>query len=463
MSAEIERAVLAAAIESPAAFERIAEHLSPEDFAEEGARVAFEACAALRGAGRAVDVPILAALLERSKRWPAAEFGEPYPYLERAVITSHGAGALEGYIAHMRSEAAGRAILSYARELAEIAYDRSLDGEQKEQRMQQAMPALGAGAGAGATIEYGAAAKAAVRDALRRREGEIQGVTSGIAPIDELTGGWDPGTLIVIGGRPSMGKSLLLMDLAHAAAENAGRVLVYSLEMTAANLAARGIANLGTVDFGEFRRGRIDEHMETAIIAAQRRMAAMPITIDDRPGITVDQLRLRAKVAARRERPALIVTDYLTLLGGVGENRTAQVGYVSRSLKALAKELECPVICAAQLNRGVESRPDKRPTLSDLRDSGEIEQDADVMAAIYRHEVYNPDTPKRGIAELIFLKQRNGEVGTVYLEFDGRRQRFREHVGPVPPDSDEADDEHRGHTARRRLAQVVRTADRVPR
>lgn len=432
MSLEAEQAVVAACIESAAAYD-LAVALTPADFSDPAMALLFELVAKMRKAGHEPDAITMAPRLAASARWASLSMQDPLAYIDMLVGCAGSFRHVSHYVEMIRSAAASRKMLSYCTRVAELAHDASMSAEEKYRAMAEALPALEADSVDG-FVSYREAMSEAVALIKRRLEGEVSGLTSGFANIDRMTGGWEPGTLSIFAGRPSHGKSVYAMDFAHAAARTGrGPVLVFSLEMTSANVAMRGIASLGPVDYGELRGAKVDSHMELMMGAAIRAGRDLPIYIDDRGGISVDELRARARTMARREKPCLIVADYLTLLSGAGNNRTEQVGYVSRSLKAMAKELDVPVICLAQLNRGVDARTDKRPTLSDLRDSGEIEQDADIVMFTYLHEKYDESTPRKGFGEVIFAKQRNGETGSVFCQWEGRYQRFRSYDGVVPP------------------------------
>ena len=434
MTLEAEQAVVAKCIENAKAYDLASEHLRPDDFTDDRMKLLYELTGKMRELGKTPDPITLSVICGKSQRWVSTGLDDPLTYIHGLIESTRSFQATKQYIDNIRSESAGRAMLNYCGELANVAYDVNLDASEKLAAMHALMPSMDVGGDE--FLAYADAAKLAVRQILDRASGDINGVTSGVDSIDRMTGGFEPGTLVILAGRPSHGKSIYGMQFAHAACKT-GPVLVFSLEMTSANLAMRGLSSIGMVDFGDMRKGQISDHAQASIINAQRLMMDMPIFVDDRGGISVDQLRTRARVMSRKGKPSMIVTDYLTLLHGVGENRTAQVGYVSRSLKAMAKELDCPVVCIAQLNRGVDNRSDRRPTLSDLRDSGEIEQDADIVMFSYLHEKYVPETQRKGIGELIFAKQRNGETGSVFTEWQGRYQRFVQFDGAVPSEDPE--------------------------
>jgi len=257
---------------------------------------------------------------------------------------------------------------------------------------------------------------------LFERKEHITGVASGFAGLDHMTAGFQPSDLIILAGRPSMGKTALVMNMVqNAAIVDKLPVAVFSLEMSMDQLAIRMLCSIGKVDSQHVRTGRIKQRDWPNLTRATGILSDAKIFIDDSAGLSVLEMRAKARRLKSEHNLGLVVIDYLQLMRGRSnsENRTQEISEISRSLKAMAKELEVPVIALSQLNRSLESRPDKRPKLSDLRESGAIEQDADVILFIYRDEVYNPneDNPNRRIAEVIIGKQRNGPIGTVKLTF----------------------------------------------
>ncbi len=252
---------------------------------------------------------------------------------------------------------------------------------------------------------------------------DVTGVRTGFYDLDRMTAGLQKGDLIVLAARPSMGKTAFALNMAeHVSVQEGLPVLVFSMEMGASQLALRLVGSLGRIDQQRLRTGKLAGDEWTRLAEAVDRLKQAQVFIDETPALTSAELRARARRMARQfgGTLGLIVIDYLQLMSGSSsseENRATEIGEISRGLKALAKELQCPVVALSQLNRSVESRTDKRPMMSDLRESGAIEQDADVIMFIYRDEYYNKDTKEPGVAELIIGKQRNGPVGTVKLTF----------------------------------------------
>jgi replicative DNA helicase len=250
-----------------------------------------------------------------------------------------------------------------------------------------------------------------------------------------MTSGLQQGELIIVAGRPSMGKTTLVMNMAeHIALSEKRAVGVFSMEMSGPQLAMRMIGSVGRVDQHELRSGTFKEDDWPKLVDAVGKLNEAQLFIDDTAGLNVLELRSRARRLHRQcGGLALVIVDYLQLMSGTAgsrdENRATEIAEISRSLKSLAKELRIPVVALSQLNRSVDSRQDKRPMMSDLRESGALEQDADLILFIYRDEVYNPDTPRKGIAEIIIAKQRNGPVGKIDLTFLGRFTRFENYAG----------------------------------
>jgi replicative DNA helicase len=269
-------------------------------------------------------------------------------------------------------------------------------------------------------------------DELYHREdgGDITGVPTGFIDLDVRTAGLQRGDLIIVAGRPSMGKTTFSMNIAeHVAVEVGLPVAVFSMEMPGTQLAMRMMGSIGRIDANRLRTGKLVEEDWPRLTYAIGKMQHAPMFIDETGGLTAMELRSRARRLCRQVGDlGAIVIDYIQLMSGrnegSGENRTSEISEISRSLKGLAKELNVPVIALSQLNRSLEQRPNKRPVMSDLRESGAIEQDADIILFVYRDEVYNPDSPDKGSAEIIIAKQRNGPIGTVRLAFIGEHTKF---------------------------------------
>jgi replicative DNA helicase len=269
----------------------------------------------------------------------------------------------------------------------------------------------------------------------RDNPSDVTGIPTGYKDLDMMTSGLQPGDLIIIAGRPSMGKTSLALNICEYVAIDTGLPsAVFSMEMGSTQLVSRLIGSVGKLNQHKMRTGQLDDNDWEKLSYALGQLNEAPIFIDEGSALNPYEVRARARRLHKQcGRLGLIVIDYLQLMGSAGstENRATEISEISRSLKALAKELNVPVIALSQLNRSVEQRPDKRPVMSDLRESGAIEQDADVIMFIYRDEVYNPETPDKGIAEIILAKQRNGPVGRVKLTFLGEYTKFENYANPV--------------------------------
>jgi replicative DNA helicase len=267
-------------------------------------------------------------------------------------------------------------------------------------------------------------------DELFRSEGNITGITTGFKDLDTMTSGLQRSDLVIVAGRPSMGKTSFAMNLVENSILNDPEpkpVLVFSLEMPSDSLVIRMLSSIGKVDQTKMRNGKLTDSDWPKLTAAVQKLKDKPLYIDDTVGLSPMEMRSRARrIVKEHGQLGMIMVDYLQLMQirGTSDNRTGEISEISRSLKLMAREFECPVIALSQLNRGLEQRPNKRPVMSDLRESGAIEQDADVIMFVYRDEVYNEDTDDKGKAEIIIAKQRNGPIGTCNLSFMGQFTRF---------------------------------------
>ncbi|MDC6486979.1 replicative DNA helicase [Methylophilaceae bacterium] len=269
----------------------------------------------------------------------------------------------------------------------------------------------------------------------RDNPSDVTGVPTGYKDLDMMTSGLQPGDLVIIAGRPSMGKTSLALNIAEYVAIDTGLpAAIFSMEMASTQLVSRLIGSVGKLNQHKMRTGQLDDNDWEKLSYALGQLNEAPIFIDEGSALNPYEVRARARRLHKQcGKLGLVVIDYLQLMGTAGssENRATEISEISRSLKSLAKELNVPVVALSQLNRSVEQRPDKRPVMSDLRESGAIEQDADVIMFIYRDEVYNPETPDKGVAEIILAKQRNGPVGRVKLTFLGEFTKFENYANPV--------------------------------
>lgn len=328
---------------------------------------------------------------------------------------------------HIGTDISDSAFNREGRETAELI-------ENAERQVFQIAEQLQRGESAGFKPIRNLLAKAVDKIELMFEQGDaITGASTGFADFDKLTSGLQPADLIIVAGRPSMGKTTIAMNMAeNVAIKSKQPVAVFSMEMPGDSLAMRMMSSLGRIDQHKIRTGQLEDDDWPRLTSAMSLLAETKLFIDDTPALTPTEVRSRARRLMREHgQLGLIVLDYLQLMQSPtsGENRVQQISDISRGLKALAKELNVPVVALSQLNRNLEQRPNKRPVMSDLRESGAIEQDADLIVFVYRDEVYNENSPDKGIAEIIIGKQRNGPLGTVRLTFLGQYTRFENFAG----------------------------------
>ncbi|MGC9456277.1 MAG: replicative DNA helicase [Halothiobacillaceae bacterium] len=432
-SDEAEQAVLGGLMLDNQAWERVEGLLVETDFYRYSHQLLFRGINELTDRNQPYDVITLAEWLEQHD-WLETIGGTSYlGSLLEAVPTAVNIGA---YAHIVRENAILRQLIEVGTEIAQSAF--RPEGRNSDVLLEMAEQQVFAIADAGQKQRKGFQA---IRDLmgeavdriteLYERDEPITGLPSGFADFDEKTSGLQKGDLLIVAGRPSMGKTTFAMNLAeNVALATSKAVAVFSMEMPGEQLALRMMSSLGRIDQQRVRTGRLEDQDWSRLTSAVSMLSNARIFIDDTPALSPTEVRSRARRLARDHDLGLIVLDYLQLMQvpGFKENRTAEISEISRSLKALAKELDVPVIALSQLNRSLEQRPNKRPVMSDLRESGAIEQDADVIVFIYRDEVYNPDSPQKGMAEIIIAKQRNGPIGTVNLTFLGRHTRFEDYA-----------------------------------
>jgi replicative DNA helicase len=417
--------------------------LRPEDFYRPRHQLIFGAMVRLKekAAPEAVDALTVSEELRRTGELESAG-GEAYVHSLPTVVPA--LGAVLDYARIVKETALLRSVLSATREIQDDVLGRRGEARELIERAESVLFKIGHDGGTAEmrTIETVLHEEIDKLEELSRSDVGLTGTPSGFNDIDDLTGGFQPGNLIVVAARPSMGKSTLATNIAENAAIEAGRpVALFSLEMSETELAHRFIASQAKVSSDELRKGRVRADRWPKVLRAVEKLARAPIYIDDSSDIGVLEMRAKARrLHARAENGlGLLIVDYLQLIrpDGRADSRVEQVGQISRGLKILARELEIPVIAVSQLSRAVESRNPPVPMLSDLRESGQVEQDADVVMFVYREEYYDRESERLGEADIIFAKHRNGPVGQVALTFQPRFPRFssmyRERGGePVP-------------------------------
>ncbi|HEY8118842.1 MAG TPA: replicative DNA helicase [Methylophilaceae bacterium] len=433
-SVEAEQSVLGGLLLENEALDKIADILGASDFYRHDHRLIFDHIGRLIEHNRPADIVTVAESLENSAELSAVG---GIAYLGALAQNTPTAANIRRYAEIVRERSVMRKLVEVGSGIAESAY--SPQGRDAQQLLDEAEAKIFQIAEGGKRSSEGFVdikillPQVADRiDQLFQRDNpnDVTGVPTGFSDLDSMTSGFQPGDLVIVAGRPSMGKTAFSLNIAENVALDTGLpVAVFSMEMAATQLAMRMIGSVGRLDQHRMRTGRLEDEDWVRLTTALGKLNDAPIFIDEGAGLSSFDVRARARRLHRQcGKLGLIVVDYLQLMaapaGRQGENRATEISEISRSLKALAKELDVPVVALSQLNRSVEQRPDKRPVMSDLRESGAIEQDADLILFIYRDEVYNPDTEDKGTAEIIIAKQRNGPIGRVRLTFLGEHTRF---------------------------------------
>ena len=422
---EAEQSVLGGLLLDNVAYERMAPALRAEDFYTTAHQTIYRAVTAMLDRGEPADVITVDAALERAGQ---SEHCGGLAYLGELAANTPSAASINAYARLVADAKARRDMITAGQRLIELAREPEADAVTRADKASSIVLALGDQRGSKEPITISDAMHTVLQVLEQRIEagGAISGLSTGFCDLDRATTGLHPGNLVVLAGRPAMGKTTLGVNVAENVAMNGGVALVFSLEMPAADLVERSMARAGSINTQTLREGRLTDDDWSRLTVALSRLNEKGLVIDeDHSTASVSQMRRKAiRVKRKHGRLDLIVIDYLQLMRGEGGNRNEEIGGITRGLKLLARELNAPVILLSQLNRGVEERTDKRPMMSDLRESGAIEQDADVILMAYRDEYYNADSAFKGFAEIIIRKQRMGPTGTVPLIFQGEYSRF---------------------------------------
>src|SRR4051812_47233248 len=436
-SIEAEQSLLGALMLDNQAFDRVADLITGEDFYRDDHRRIWRHISRLIEANKPADVVTVSEAIDASE--DKDRTGGP-AYLGALAQNTPSALNIRRYAELVREKSVQRRLASVATGIAEDALNPG--SKDVGQMLDEAESKIFQIAESGARKNEGlmeikpVLARVFERiDHLYHRDNpsDVTGVPTGYTRLDQMTSGLQGGDLIIVAGRPSMGKTALALNIAeHVAVDNGLPVAIFSMEMSATQLAMRMLGSIARVDQHKMRTGRLNDKEWGDLSEAMGKLHETPIYIDEGGSLTALEVRARARRLKRQySKLGLIVIDYIQLMSASsqGENRATEISEISRSLKAMAKELEVPVVALSQLNRAVDQRPDRRPVMSDLRESGAIEQDADVIMFIYREVVYKPDLPEdqRAIAEVIIGKQRNGPIGPVKLTFLGQHTRFENH------------------------------------
>jgi len=435
-SIEAERSVLGGLMLDDNAWDNISDSVVAEDFYRSDHRIIYRVMADLVEKNQPLDIITISEALEGIGE---LENVGGLAYISDLASSTPTASNIHAYAQIVRERSTVRGLISVAHEIADSGFNPDGrnsatlidEAESKVFKISDDRPSSG-----GPESVRPLLTKAIERiDVLFQTKGALTGISSGFRDIDEMTSGLQPADLIIVAGRPSMGKTSFMMNIAESAAiSGESPVLVFSMEMPSDSLVLRMLSSLGRIDQTKIRTGQLGDDDWPRLTSAVTLLNDKPLFIDDTPALTALELRTRARRLASEQENGLgaIMIDYLQLMqGGDGnsDNRATEISAITRALKSLAKELEVPIIVLSQLNRSLEQRPNKRPIMSDLRESGAIEQDADLIIFIYRDEVYNEDSEAKGTAEIIVGKQRNGPIGTTRLTFLGEYTRFENYAG----------------------------------
>ena len=437
-SMESEHAVLGGLLLDNDTWDRVSEKVVAQDFYSRAHRIIFESFGVLVETGEPVDLITLSEALENSQQLD--DVGG-FVYLAEMMKNTPSAANITAYAQIVRERAVTRELIAVANEIAEAGYD--TQGRTSADLLDFAETKVFAIAEQRTNKNEGPENLHSVLEKTVDRieklcnepSNGVTGVSTGFSDLDKMTAGLQPSDLIIVAARPSMGKTTFAMNLAENAAMMQDKpALIFSLEMPSDQLMMRMLASLGRIDQTKIRTGQLDDEDWARLSSTMGLLIESgKMYIDDAAGLTPTDVRSRARRIARDHGGlSMIMIDYLQLMRvpALSDNRTLEISEISRSLKALAKELKVPVVALSQLNRSLEQRSDKRPINSDLRESGAIEQDADLIMFIYRDEVYNDDSEYKGMAEIIIGKQRNGPIGRIPLTFQGQFSRFDNYAGP---------------------------------
>jgi replicative DNA helicase len=432
-SIEAEQSVLGGLMLDAAAWDQIADRVIAEDFYRHDHRLIFETTAELIERSQPCDAVTLAGHLE--SKGVLDQVGG-LSYLGSLARDTPTSANIRAYADIVRERSVLRQLITAGNLIVGSALEP--EGREAREVIDEAERAVFEIAERGARGKIGFRTVKSILpevvnriDELYHSGGTMTGISTGFKVLDEKTSGMQAGDLIIVAGRPSMGKTTLAVNIAENAALGSGKsAAIFSMEMSSEALTLRMISSLGRINQTALRSGRLEEQDWPRIDSAMTQLSAANIYIDETPALTPTEIRARARRLKRERGLDLIVVDYIQLMqvAGTKENRATEVSEISRSLKALAKELKVPVIALSQLNRGVEQRQEKKPVMSDLRESGGIEQDADLILLIYREEVYDQNTTRKGIADIIIAKQRNGPTGEVQLTFLGQYTKFENYA-----------------------------------
>lgn len=437
-SLEGEQSVIGGLLLENSALDRVADILNAGDFYRHDHRLIYQHIASLINNNKPADIVTVAESLENSSELSSVG---GIAYLGALAQNTPSSANIRRYAEIVRERAMVRQLIEVSSGITDSAFNpqgrdaKKLLDEAESKILQIAESGNRANQGFSSVQEILPGVLNRI-DELYQRDNQngVTGISTGFEDLDNFTSGFQPGDLIIVAGRPSMGKTAFSINIAENIALGSKLpIAIFSMEMGSAQLVTRMIGSIGRLDQQRMRNGSLEDEDWVRLTTAVGKLNDAPIYIDEGAGLSAFELRARARRLQRQTgQLGLIVVDYIQLMASssdkANENRATEISEISRSLKSLAKELNVPVVALSQLNRSVEQRQDKRPVMSDLRESGAIEQDADLILFIYRDEVYNKDTEQKGTAEIIISKQRNGPIGTVRLTFLGEHTRFENYT-----------------------------------
>lgn len=432
-SIEAEQSVLGGLMLDNTAWDQIADIVDEDDLYRRDHRLIFRAIRELASHSHPYDVITLSEWLKNINE---LENAGGLAYLGTLAKNTPSAANIKAYAGIVRERSILRQLIRVGTDIASSAFnpegsDSAQLLDEAEKRVFEIAEHGSHGKRSFASIKHLVARAMERIDTLFQSDNPLTGIPTGFNDLDEMTSGLQAADLIIVAGRPSMGKTSFAMNIAeHAAIKTKLPVAIFSMEMPGEQLAMRMMSSLGRIDQHHVRTGKLDDDDWPRLTSAVGILAEAPLFIDDTPALSPSELRARARRLSREHGLGMIVIDYLQLMQVPGnkETRATEISEISRSIKALAKELNVPIIALSQLNRNLEQRPNKRPVMSDLRESGGIEQDADLIMMIYRDEVYNEDSPDKGVAEISIVKQRNGPIGITRLTFLAQYTRFENFI-----------------------------------
>jgi replicative DNA helicase len=423
---EAEEAILGGILIDPEAISRIAELLRSEFFAITAHQVIYRSALDLFFEGQPTDLmTVTTRLADRSLLEQIGGQTKLAQLVDRTVSAVN----IDQYAVLVEDKYQRRKLIEAGNNIVQLGYETAIPLDIVLDRAEQQIFSITQERPQQDLVSIGETLNQTFQDLENRNEGlTLPGIPCGFYDLDAMTGGFQRSDLIIVAARPAMGKTAFCTNIAHHIAAGAQKlpVAIFSLEMSKEQLVQRILSGEAKIESNRLRSGRISQNEWEPISAAIGRLSELPLFIDDTPNITVTEIRSKARrlQAEQGGSLGLILLDYLQLMEGSSDNRVQELSRITRSLKGLARELAVPIIALSQLSRGVEARTNKRPMMSDLRESGSIEQDADLVIMLYRDEYYNPDTPDRGIAEIIITKHRNGPTGIIKLLFDAQVTKF---------------------------------------